>query len=61
METKDLTQARKVREASSEQFANQLINDGWVLVAIAHGKDEQEYPIIRYAFAWFEEAEPALR
>lgn len=56
----DLTQAKKVRDASDEQTANRLISEGGVLIAVASGKDESDYPFNRYSLAWFHDVEPQL-
>ena len=56
----DLTQAKKVRGASDEQTANRLISEGWVVIAVASGKDESGYPLNRYSLAWFHDTEPQL-
>lgn len=54
----DLTKAKQVTSASHAQAANELIAKGWTLIATASGKDETEYPIVIYSFAWFHEEPP---
>lgn len=58
MENLDLTKAKKLRGASSEQVANELLAKGWTLINTASGKDESGYPLITYSFAWFKDTDP---
>ena len=53
----DLEGVKKLRGASDERTANELIDKGWVLVDTASGKDEQGYPLIRYSLAWVKDGE----
>lgn len=55
----DLTNAKKLRGAHTEQAANRLLAEGWTLINTASGKDESGYPLITYSFAWFKDTPPA--
>lgn len=58
MQDSELQQVKKVRGASSEQSANELLQKGWVMLSMASGQDEQGYPITRYSLGWFKDADP---
>ncbi len=51
MPTIDLTKVREVTETFSKEGANELLKQGWVLIDTASGKDENDYPLIKYLFA----------
>lgn len=58
MQENELQNVKKVRGASNEQAANQMLEKGWVMLSTASGQDEQGYPITRYSLGWFKDANP---
>jgi hypothetical protein len=58
MEKSELEQVKKLRAASDETAANDLLAKGWVLIDTASGKDESGYPMTRYSFAWTKDTPP---
>ncbi|OJB05641.1 hypothetical protein [Burkholderia ubonensis] len=60
MEGLDLSKAKKVVAALSENYANEKIQQGWVLLATASGKDEMSYPLVKYSLGWFKDENPPL-
>jgi len=52
MEEFQITGVRQVRELSGQSAVNALLGLGWVLLGTSHGKDEMNYPIVRYTLGW---------
>jgi hypothetical protein len=45
----DLTNVKEVTETLSKDRVNELLKQGWVLIDSASGKDESDYPLIKYS------------
>lgn len=60
MEKVDLTKVKKLRYTYSVDFANQLIEAGYALIATASGQDEQGAPLVNYSLAWFKDEAPPV-
>lgn len=60
MENVDLTKVKKLRYTYSVDYANQLIEAGYALIATASGKDEQGAPLVNYSLAWFKDEAPPV-
>lgn len=47
----DLSKTTNVTKTFSSRECNDMIAEGWVLVSVASGQDEQGYPIEMYILA----------
>lgn len=56
MEEFQMSSVRQVRELSGQGAVNTLLGLGWVLLGTSHGKDEMNYPIVRYALGWTQDS-----
>lgn len=47
----DLTKVKEVIETSNLRAVKEHLENGWVLIETASGKDESGYPLIKYSLA----------
>jgi len=45
----DLSQIKQICEVYGEIAAQEKLNEGWILLAVAGGKDESGYPCMIYS------------
>lgn len=56
--SKDFTDIKKVIEVYSTHNINKLIEAGWVIMAVADGKDEYGAPVIKYSLGHIDPSAP---
>lgn len=47
--SKDFTNIKKVIEVHGTHSINKLIEAGWIVMAVAEGKDEYGAPVVKYS------------